>query len=126
MKVLILEDDSQRVKKFRQKLHRHELTITDQVSVAKEAIRLNDFDFIFLDHDLDNRQYVDSAEENTGYQLCRWLATDKEQMNREFGSIVIHSMNTIGAMNMYNALRENRTRDLQMTPFHILIENLEG
>lgn len=100
MKVLILEDDDTRIKRFKRKLISHDIYFTKNVEEAKEIYKnLGPFDTIFLDHDLDNRVYVDSNEQNTGYQFAKFL---KE--NNVSCQIIIHSLNAVGVENMKNEL----------------------
>jgi CheY-like chemotaxis protein len=96
MKVLILEDSPERIKVFKQKLSDHDLYFFDDVKEAKRAVEIiGGFDFFFIDHDLDNKVFVNSHEQNTGYQFAKFLA--------EKGIVkdtVIHSMNVVGAQNI--------------------------
>jgi CheY-like chemotaxis protein len=101
MKILILEDNTERVNIFRKNLeHEHELHFYDQVEDAKTALdALGPFDIIYLDHDLDGRVFVDSEEPNTGYQLARYIAE-----NNVGGKIILHTMNPWGAARMKRVL----------------------
>jgi hypothetical protein len=56
-----------------------------------------------LDHDLGDRQMVDSTDENTGFAFCKWLVS--KDFNRET-VILIHSHNPCGANNMKDYLTE--------------------
>ena len=70
---------------------------------AQEAIDILskdlDFDQIYLDHDLGNRVFIDSNDENSGYQVAKFLS-DKEIR----GEIIVHSWNSAGARNMLGLL----------------------
>ena len=103
MKILILEDSSVRIRIFKEKLSRdHDLYFFNKVDDAKRALdTLGPFDMMFLDHDLDNRIYVDSDEENTGFQLARYIAEKKLK-----SKIIIHTMNHHGAQKMLEVLPE--------------------
>ena len=72
MKILILEDSKERIKIFKKNLTKyHDLYFFDNVQDARDALELmGPWDMLFLDHDLDNRVYVESEEPNTGYQLA--------------------------------------------------------
>ena len=76
MKILILEDSAIRIQIFKKILNKkHKLYFYDQVEEAKNAIdNLGPFDVIYLDHDLDQRIFVDSDENNTGFQLAKYIA----------------------------------------------------
>ena len=101
LKILILEDSSERIRIFKEKLStKHDVYFFDQVEDAKRAIESQGpFDVIFLDHDLDHRIYVDSDEANTGYQLAKFIA-DKNISAK----IIIHTMNHSGADRMLEVL----------------------
>ena len=101
MKILILEDNRERIKIFRTRLGpKHELHFFDQVEDAKKAIlSMGPFDRIYLDHDLDGRVFVDSDEPNTGYQLAKYIAL--QEVNAE---IIIHTLNPWGAARMKKVL----------------------
>jgi len=102
MKILILEDSADRIKTFKKNLNKYDLYFFDRVSDAINAVELmGPFDVIFLDHDLDGNIFVDSNEENTGYQFAKYLATKDIK-----AQIIIHSLNPVGAANMKDVLPE--------------------
>jgi CheY-like chemotaxis protein len=96
MRVLILEDSPERIKVFQKQLKDHDLYFFDNVRDAIRAIEfIGEFEFFFIDHDLDNKVFVSSQEENTGYQFAKYL--------KEKGIVkdtVIHSMNPVGSQNI--------------------------
>jgi len=97
MKILILEDSNVRIQIFKKQLgKKHELFIFDQVEEAKNAIdHFGPFKRIYLDHDLDQRVFVHSDEDNTGYQLAKYISSKKID-----AEIFIHTMNPFGAARM--------------------------
>lgn len=100
MKVLILEDDGNRIATFKKKLKDHDLYFAVSVDEAKDmAKNFGPFDYYFLDHDLDGKVFVDSKDENTGYQFAKFLA----EVNAT-GKIFVHSMNPVGAQNIKGVL----------------------
>ena len=82
-------------------------------------LREDPFDIIFFDHDLDNRQMVDSREENTGYQLALWL----KEKNFTFDQIIIHSMNPAGAKNIQDTIID-LAPEVKWIPFCNLISQI--
>jgi CheY-like chemotaxis protein len=102
MNIFILEDDETRQDKFKRKYIGHDVTITDNVTEAKEFLSQSKHDLIFLDHDLGGETYVDSNNENTGYQLAKWIATQPKILSES--TIIIHSLNPVGVQNMKFAL----------------------
>jgi CheY-like chemotaxis protein len=100
MKILILDDDQVRHDMFRVKYAGHEVV---SVLEAKDAIKkLNEeqFDAVFLDHDLGGAVYVTSGE-GTGYEVAVWLSENREKQPKQ---IIIHSFNPVGAANMMGVL----------------------
>jgi hypothetical protein len=119
MKILILEDNLERIEKFQRVFVNQEPFIFNNVIDAYNACITYDFQIMFLDHDLDNKIWVNSKEENTGYQFVKKLVDNKLQQN---SLIYIHSMNPIGANKMLNYLLDNGWDGIWI-PYHLL--NLE-
>ncbi len=104
MKLFILEDDAQRMKLFNEWFKDHEITHAEH---AKEAIALlaaNEYDIIFLDHDLGGRTYVNSADPDTGYQVAKTIPEGPNDTT----PVVVHSMNENGAKNIMSVLIKNQ------------------
>jgi CheY-like chemotaxis protein len=99
VKILILEDSEERIKRFKKILFKYELYFYQDVESAKKAVEENQFDVYFLDHDLDDRVYVDSNELNTGWQFAKFLAEKKID-----AQVYVHTMNPTGAQNILNVL----------------------
>ena len=102
MKVLILEDDENRLKIFRRQLIGFDLVCVD---VAKDAIKWlskEKFDYLFLDHDLGGKVFV-SETENTGYEVCLWL---EQNQDKKPAHIFLHSLNPNGRERMKQAVPE--------------------
>lgn len=101
LKILILEDNAERIKYFTENLSKVcELEI---VKTSKEAIsKLKDsfWDIAFLDHDLGDQVFQKSGED-TGYEVAEFLAANKDRMP---GRVIIHSWNAEGAANMKSLL----------------------
>ncbi len=118
MRILILEDSIHRIKKFSRKFIGHELFIRDNVKDAIKTFReeKGNFDFIFLDHVLDNRIMVNTEEENTGCQFAKFLANK----NIPDAHIIIHSLNPVGASKMFYILEHKNIKQIDKIPFIVL------
>jgi len=121
MKIFILDDSKERQQVLQPILR--ELLDGPTFFIAysrNEAIEIleneNDFDFIFLDHDLGGRVYVDSQEEDTGFWVAKYIA-DNDIRSKH---IIIHTLNTHGAKNMLTILPQ-----ATYVPFIFLIERLK-
>lgn len=119
-KFFILEDSEERIAFFKQSLGKRfggdcEIFISDNVEKAKALFADHwPYDTIFLDHDLDDRVYVDSKEQNTGYRFACWMEENyRNSINNK--QIIIHSMNEVGAENIKAVLKE-----AEIIPFNVL------
>jgi CheY-like chemotaxis protein len=94
MKILIIEDDPARIFWFREKLRSIcEPVILETADEGARAVRQEQFDIIFLDHDLGGEVFVASEEKNTGYQVALAIP---DSINGQT-HVIIHSWNPIGA-----------------------------
>jgi len=100
MRILILEDSSERHKKFRKFLHNHQVTIVANVPEAIGLLTNQTWDCLFLDHDLGDQIMVASGS-GTGYEVARWL---EEHPDRHPKKIVLHTFNPNGLEQMQAAL----------------------
>ena len=108
--ILILEDSVERIDTFKRNLSNKNTTLyfTDEVKVAKDLINKIDFDIMFLDHDLDQRDSISSDEVNTGYKFAKELInyySAKERLHKPV--VYVHSLNPVGSENMMNILKDN-------------------
>lgn len=104
MKILILEDDQNRISSFKRVLSAHQVTFTEKAEDCIRELRDNKFDCLFLDHDLGGEVYVDSGP-GTGYEVAKWL---EEHEDRQPNLIFLHSLNSVGVKNMKQALPKSR------------------
>ena len=105
MNILILEDDPNRHKAFRNRLIGTNLKIVETAAEAIAALNNQTWDYLFLDHDLGGMTYVTSGK-GTGYEVAEWLAKNE---SKQPSHIILHTLNPVGAQNMQallpNALR---------------------
>jgi len=113
MKILILEDDQERIKCFRDRFSEIKkddlslITYIENAQICIDMLSRNKFDFLFLDHDLDGRVYVSTDEENTGSEVARWIERNSDKLVSESGKktrIIIHSYNEYGANYMLDKI----------------------
>lgn len=124
LKILILEDDQNRIATFRNKLSRHTLvfveTASDAIATIKGAAEVGSaFDVIFLDHDLGGEAYVDPSNQNTGSEVVRWLTSYGGVLEQPY--IIIHSMNHPAATSMQKALDRDGYEFVYRIPFVQLV-----
>jgi len=116
MKILILEDNEQRIEFFNRVYKNHKLFITSDINTAVSYVQNNEFDILFLDHDLELENFKALTEGRTGYDFCKVLVEYKLQRQ---ATIFIHSMNPVGGAVMERILRDNGY-EAQWVPFHLL------
>lgn len=103
MRIFILEDSKSRIQKFKDKLNRTGISLFIATS-ANEAYHLfeeeKEFDIMFLDHDLGGKVFMESTNLNSGFQVAKYIKENDIKAKR----IIIHSLNSVGAINMNNIL----------------------
>jgi len=102
MRVLILEDDPARKAQFEELFKDHHVRITSIASTAIDLLMTERWDLLSLDHDLGDKVMVESGP-GTGYEVAVYL---EEFPERKPACIMIHSLNTVGAGRMRQALPE--------------------
>lgn len=131
MRVLVLEDDDQRILWFAQKLFCHRLTFAFTSVDAIDLLNDNSFDLIFLDHDLCEEHYnsyiaslssdeewrADKYDHNTGMAVAKFLAENPDKSPS--ARIIVHTLNPIAQLRMQNTLFEG-SRTCEVVPFSIL------
>jgi len=116
MKILILEDNLDRIEKFKILFKNQEVSHYDNAFDARQACKFNTFDILWLDHDLNGKIWEDSFKEDTGYSFVKYIVDEGLQKK---SLIYIHSMNPVGANLMLNYLRDNGYDGIWI-PFHTL------
>lgn len=101
MRVFILEDDEDRIRRFHQAFIGHDVTLAKD---TEHALRLfkPPYDYVLLDHDLGGRTYVNSDEEDCGAAFCRRVPAD----GLETARVLVHSYNRDGAIRMVKTLQD--------------------
>ena len=95
-KILILEDDPERIKIFQRNLISHSVTMVVTASEAIQKLGDETWELLMLDHDLGGKVLVASGPE-TDYEVAKWLY---ENPDRQPPNIILHSFNTVGRANM--------------------------
>lgn len=123
MRILILEDDNERLKWFRSVTIGCVVDSTKDVETAKQWIDERDYDQIFLDHDLSDEHYAvwqqgtDKYDATTGYAVAKHIAENPSRSPK--AKIVVHSMNPTGGKRMADKMAETRS-DVQWLSFSLL------
>jgi len=105
MKVLILEDMSERHVEFKKRMLESRISDYEIVEDAETCIaklQVNKYDLVFFDHDLGGETYVSTAEENTGSGVARWMVENQNNLQAQF---VVHSLNHDGRKSILSILK---------------------
>ena len=94
MKILILEDDYDRITEFKKRLTGAAIHVVSTVEDAITSLKHDTWDVLFLDHDLGGKVY---QTENTGYDVTKWLEQNQQHTPP---TVFIHSLNSNGAERM--------------------------
>jgi hypothetical protein len=118
MKILVLEDDAERIAWFVKSYgNEHDLTVCTTVEAFKASYMASDIDFVFLDHDLGGRVYVDSDDPNTGYQAAMFMnASMSGKDGKRPKQVVIHSWNNVAVPRMARALADMEAAGTDVLP----------
>ena len=123
-RILIVEDDVTRCAWFNERFDGLILDVTCNVAQAIAWLSERDYFMILLDHDLMEEHYLSDTfdDERTGYAVAAWLAEHPD--SQRDATILIHSLNYIGAGRMLDALH-NAGRDAEHVPFSYMKLGLE-
>lgn len=99
MRILVVEDDEWRWRTFRRWLRGHDVRLARTSQEAIQSLSTEDFDLIFLDHDLDGKVLVSPEDRETGAEVARFL---REQHIKT--PVVVHSHNPEGAAHILRLL----------------------
>ncbi len=105
-KILIIEDDEQRIEEFTIHLagvHEFQFASSAQYAIEKLLFHSDEpFDYIFLDHDLDEENTGKNGE---GIDVVNFVVKDKFTAYRN-AVFILHTMNPVGAENMEKVLKQ--------------------
>jgi response regulator RpfG family c-di-GMP phosphodiesterase len=106
--VFLLDDDRRRHRWFQKRFAGDEVDIAETVEEAKELLKENAYDAIFLDHDLLPHHYESNDHDdfaNTGYAVAEWLFENKNLQRA--ATIIVHTRNADAAIPMVQKLRDS-------------------
>jgi CheY-like chemotaxis protein len=120
IQIFLLDDDHRRHRWFQKRFEGDDIHIAETVDEAKEFLKENRYDAIFLDHDLLPEHYESNDHDDfarTGYAVAEWLNENRD-VNRA-ATIIVHTRNADGAVKMVEKLRETG-RQVEYVPFPLL------
>lgn len=115
MRILILEDDENRIRQIRQALIGNDVTFARAAAEAINALNgLIPFLIVSLDHDLGGGQMLPS-DEKSGYHVAQYIASMPAALRPSIA--LVHSFNTVGADRIISALSECDRMLVYRVPF---------
>jgi len=118
MNILFLDDSEDRCKRFRSWCPSSIIVNTADDCIWQ--LKHNEYDIVFLDHDLGGKIYVNSRDKDCGMEVVRWLA----KRNINLNTIIVHSLNSSAATLMTEKLRK-ANYNVSYVPFTILFNMIE-
>ena len=95
MKILVLEDNKDRIKDFRRKFIKDDVVYVDDAQTTIEHLKKTKFDLVCLDHDLGDMS-IEYDMENCGTVVAEWI----HEHPIEDTKFIIHSLNSSLAKDM--------------------------
>jgi CheY-like chemotaxis protein len=90
-KALVVDDQEERHDLFKRKYPDVELTFAFSSKQAISLLHKNEYDIVFLDHDL--------GGDDTGVKVAEWM-----KLFKVHSFVIIHSLNPVGALNIQRIL----------------------
>lgn len=112
MKILILDDDDFRHQVFAENLTGHSVTHTRNSAEFFNALGKEQFDIVFLDHDLGDIVFDPYKREITGTHVAQGMVDKLDKIPK----CVIHSWNPSGAQRMRSIL-SRKCQFIIVSPF---------
>jgi CheY-like chemotaxis protein len=124
LSVFLLDDDTLRHEWFARQFKGDRLDIAIEPVRAIALLSMNNYDLVFLDHDLLPEHYYaeEFDDERSGYAVARWLAESPARLAA--AAIVVHTRNADGALRMVELLRRTG-RQAEHVPFHMLAPRIK-
>ena len=116
MKILFLDDDNVRHVQFKSVIQKdkHEIDYVYTSTACISKLKNNNYDIIFLDHDLGGQIYVEETK-GSGYEVALYIENklDKKSLPK---NVIIHSFNPAGAERMFVSIKKVISNTI-MIPF---------
>jgi len=111
MKIFLLEDSVERLRRFRNVFNIHTITHSASAEEAISLLQIEKFDLICLDHDLTEHDTNWIATGN-GFEVAEYLGNNETPNNDTL--IVVHTMNPLAGDRMMEALKSRRVRRISI------------
>lgn len=125
LRVFLLDDDVLRHEWFAKQFAGDRLDVAADPARSIELLSSNQYDLIFLDHDLLPEHYYaeELDDERSGYAVARWLASRPDRC--AVAQIIAHTRNADGALRMVELLRRVGLQ-AEHVPFQMLAPKIKS
>lgn len=125
LRVFLLDDDVLRHEWFAKQFAGDRLDVAADPARSIELLSSNQYDLIFLDHDLLPEHYYaeERDDERSGYAVARWLASRPDRC--AVAQIIAHTRNADGALRMVELLRRVGLQ-AEHVPFQMLAPKIKS
>ena len=120
MATLFLDDDKERIKKIKASVP-YTITVVTTAEDCIKKLQEEEWDLIFLDHDLGGETYVDSNRKDCGMEVVRWIAANEPIIR----NIIVHTHYGEAGETMVQILKKHKYK-ANYIPFNQLIKQLSG
>jgi CheY-like chemotaxis protein len=124
LRVFLLDDDVLRHEWFAKQFAGDRLDVAADPARSIELLSANQYDLIFLDHDLLPEHYYAEGfdDERSGYAVARWLSERPDRC--AVAQIIAHTRNADGALRMVELLRRVGLQ-AEHVPFQMLAPKIK-
>jgi CheY-like chemotaxis protein len=125
LRVFLLDDDVLRHEWFAKQFAGDKLDVAVDPARSIELLSSNQYDLIFLDHDLLPEHYYaeERDDERSGYAVARWLSERPDRC--AVAQIIAHTRNADGALRMVELLRRVGLQ-AEHVPFQMLAPKIKS
>lgn len=106
VKILFLDDRSKRIHSALDKFKVYDLTIVTNVTECLRFLSNEEWDIVYLDHDLGGHEFMDTNSHECGMEILRYIDRTGWPVDKKKPRFVIHSSNSFAAMAMEEYLKE--------------------
>ena len=112
MRIVSIEDDENRVRKFKSEFIGHDYVNYYDAKSGIEGLK-GQISILLLDHDLGGMIMVDTADKNTGSEVVRYMQKNAVDVD----NIIVHSLNEPAAQSMVSNLKNAGYANVYRIPF---------
>jgi CheY-like chemotaxis protein len=125
LRVFLLDDDVLRHEWFAKQFAGDRVDVAADPARSIELLSSNQYDLIFLDHDLLPEHYYAEGfdDERSGYAVARWLSERPDRC--ALAQIIAHTRNADGALRMVELLRRVGLQ-AEHVPFQMLAPKIKN